>query len=263
MDIATLITSLSPWLLFILTIFIGMLATEVGVWVSRKTLPKDIKLRETTGSLMGPMLALLAFMLGFTFSITSSRFASRRELVVQQAQALSTCYLRTALVPAKQKHELATRLVQYTDMLVGLNTAAEVDPTIPRLEKLNMEIWDQAATLLNENMDSELRALYVQSINEVLEIYQKRKTVGLVYRIRSPIWTTLYLLFFLNMFLVGFEISGNKRRRVFNTALMAIAFALIVTLIADMDSRADSRNFKANLQPLNEVQKMMHDKGLN
>lgn len=260
MDIASLITSLSPWLLFIFTILIGLLATEAGVWVCKKILPKDIKLREVSGSLIGPMLALLAFMLGFTFSITSSRFATRRELVVQQAQALSTSFLRSALIPEKQKQEIRTRLVQYTDMLVNLKKSADIDPTIPMLENLNIEIWDQAASLLHENMDSELRALFVQGINEVVEVYQKRKTVGLVYRIRGSIWTTLYVLFLLNMFLVGFEIYGNKRRRIFNTTMMATAFALIVTLIADMDSRAESRNFKANLQPLADVQKMMHEK---
>ena len=65
------------------------------------------------------------------------------------------------------------------------------------------------------------------------------------------------------MFLVGYEISGFKRRRILNTPIMATAFALIVTLIADMDSAAYSRNFKVNRQPLIDVQKMMQDESLN
>jgi len=260
MDIASLITSLNPWILFPLVIGLGIAAAELGVWLGKKTIAKEGK-DGSISSMVGSMLALLAFMLGFTFSYTSTRFATRRELVVEQAKALSTCYLRSDLIPAKQKQEMRGMLVQYTDVLAGMKTSSDVDRSVPLLERLNMKIWDEAATLANETMDSELRSLYIRGINEVVEIYQKRKTVGLVYRIRGPIWTTLFVLFLLSMILAGYEISVHKRRRLFNVAFMATAFALIVTLIADMDSRAESRNFKANLQPLEDVQKMMHDRG--
>jgi len=262
MNIASLITSLNPWILFPVVIGLGIGASELGVWLRKKTIAKEGK-EGSIGSMIGPMLALLAFMLGFTFSITSSRFASRRELVVQQARSINTCYLRSGYIPEKQKQEIRGMLSQYTDLLVDLKNAADVDRTIPVLENLNIQIWNRAETLVHETMDSELRALYIESINEVVETYQKRKTVGLVYRIRGPIWTTLFLLFLLSMALAGYENSAHKRRRLLNIAFMATAFALIVTLIADMDSRSESRNFKANLQPLVDVQKMIHEKGVD
>ena len=261
MDLASLITSLHPWILFLLILAIGISATEFGVWLSKRAKPKEPK-EGPVGSLMGSMLALLAFMLGFTFSIASSRFASRKEIVIEEAKAISTCYLRCSLIPEKQKMEIRGFLREYTDLLVEIKDPAVINKTITRLEVLNLQIWDQAASLASENMDSELRTLYIESVNHVLDIFHKRKTVSLVYRIQPAIWMTLLSLYILSMFLVGYEISDYKRRRILNTPIMATAFALIVTLIADMDSAAYSRNFKVNRQPLIDIQKMMQDKSL-
>jgi len=262
MDFASLITSLHPWILFLLILAVGISVAEFGSWLSRKVLRKEPK-EGPVGSLVGSMLALLAFMLGFTFSITSSRFSSRKEIVIEEAKAISTCYLRCSLIPEKQRKEIRGFLREYTDLLVGIKDPAAINETVSRLEVLNLRIWDQAATLAGENMDSELRSLYIESVNHVLDIFYKRKTVSLVYRIQPAIWTTLLSLYILSMFLVGYEISDHKRRRILNTPIMTTAFALIVTLIADMDSAAYSRNFKVNRQPLIDVQKMMQEKGLN
>src|SRR5688572_5151648 len=126
MDVALLITSLHPWVLFLLTTILGVLIAEVGVWLARRSKEKEKKEGEASpGTLVGAMLALLAFMLGFTFSITSSRFADRKELVIRQSNALGTCYLRTSLLPEKQKTESRKLLREYTDILVQMQKASE------------------------------------------------------------------------------------------------------------------------------------------
>ena len=97
---ATFITYMPSWVLFILTLCIGLTAAECGVWVVKRREKKGVKDREASvGSLVGALLALLAFMLGFTFSITASRYSERKHLVVDQAKYIATCYLRTSLIP--------------------------------------------------------------------------------------------------------------------------------------------------------------------
>ena len=87
------------------------------------------------------MLGLLAFMLGFTFSITASRFNDRRHLMIQQANNLGTCYLRTDFIPEKQKWETRKLFAQYMKMLVGVTTSANAHTTLQKLEGIQTQIW--------------------------------------------------------------------------------------------------------------------------
>ncbi|ANE53172.1 hypothetical protein [Flavisolibacter tropicus] len=258
MDVATYITTLPSLVLFLLTVAIGELAAEAGHWVAkRKTKDATNEGAPSLGSLVGAMLGLLAFMLGFTFSITSSRFANRKELMVAQSNALGTCYLRTSFLPEKQKEETRKLLREYVDILVKMKNHKDVMQGVVRLDELHLLIWNQAASLAREDMDSELRMLYVTSLNEVIDIFGERKTVVLVFRIPSVLWTSLFLLYSISMFVVGYETGSFRIRRVMATPLMVSAFALIVTLIANMDSTKSEQRFRVSQQPLIELQQMM------
>src|SRR3954463_8890402 len=159
----TIVTSLPPWALFLLVWLYGILAGKAGAWV------KELKERKykddkpaSVASLLGALLGLLAFMLGFTFSITAARFSERKHLVVDQGKAIGTCYLRTDLLPDPQK--LATKRLfnEYMDLLVGTtNSAVSIQQNVTRLEALHLQIWNLAASLKNENMDPQLRSLYI------------------------------------------------------------------------------------------------------
>jgi len=53
----------------------------------------------STGAMVGAMLGLLAFMLAFTFGMATSFFQARREVVLSEANAIGTTYLRAAMLP--------------------------------------------------------------------------------------------------------------------------------------------------------------------
>jgi hypothetical protein len=65
------------------------------------------------------MLGLLAFLLAFTFGMAASRFELRRELVLDEANAIGTAYLRAALVPEPHRTEIRTFLRDYVDSRLG------------------------------------------------------------------------------------------------------------------------------------------------
>jgi hypothetical protein len=70
------------------------------------------------GAMVGAILGLLAFMLAFTFSLAASRFEARRQVILEEANAIGTTYLRARLLPEPQRSEVAKLLREYTD--VGL-----------------------------------------------------------------------------------------------------------------------------------------------
>ena len=67
------------------------------------------------GSFVGAMLGLLAFILAFTFGMTASRFDARRQLVLEESNAIGTTYLRAGLLPQTQGLEVRRLLREYAD----------------------------------------------------------------------------------------------------------------------------------------------------
>ena len=120
-----------------------------------------------------------------------------------------------------------------------------------------MQLWNQAVSLKDEDMDPPLRSLYVSSVNEVVDIFGERKTVVLIYRIPESVWAVLLILFLFSMFVVGLENSSFKLRRNLNVPILTAAFALVVVLISAMDKSTKAGQFTLNQQPLIDVQQMI------
>ena len=255
MNISSFISNLPSWVLFFLTFGIGMLATSAGSWLAQKRVHKG-----SVGTAVDAILGLLALILGFTFSITSSRFADRRELVVQQANAIGTSYLRTSLLPEKQKTEIRRLYQEYIDILVQFKRTEDVNKDLKRLGDIQMAIWNQTASLTHENMDSELRSLFTSSVNEVIDIASKRETVALIFRISGFLWISLFLLYTLSLFAIGYQMGTKDKHRIIDMPLLAAAaLALVIVMIADMDSSGRGR-FQVSQQPLVNVRLMMQEK---
>ena len=257
MDIATFFTSVPSWALFGLIVIIGMLFTEIGSWLGRRKFASGVKEPDAPiGTAVSAVLGLLAFMLGFTFSITAARFSDRKSLVISQANAVQTSYLRASLLPEKQKTTVRKLYREYTDLLVNMQDMEKPELSLPRMDEIHVLLWQQTASLPQEDIDSELRSLFTASVNEVIDLAGERNTVGLVFRIPNALWSALLLLTAMSMFAFGYQTGIHGTRRIFSAPILPIAFGLVIVLIADMDS-TNFRRFKVSQEPLENVQKMM------
>jgi uncharacterized protein YneF (UPF0154 family) len=263
MYIGAVISALPSWALFVLVMVVCVLAAELGAWMAKRRAKKGIKDPEAPiGTAVGAILGLLAFMLGFTFSLTESRFGNRKEQVIEQAKAINTCYLRANLIPEKQKKAIRKALREYINILVhkdlkSISYQNKVNKNaIARLEELHSQMWQQASTLVNEDLDGEIRTFFLGSLNDVINIYQERKTITLIFRIPDIIWTSLFLLTMIGTFVVGYQTGIFGTRRIISLPFMAAAFALVIVMIADMDSTGPDR-FQVSQQPLIDIKELI------
>ena len=88
--------------LFAAGLFIGMaVLLELG-----RRLRRHHRLRhgdsagEGVGAIEGAVFGLMGLLLAFTFSGAASRFEGRRQLIVDEANAIGTAYLRLDLLPS-------------------------------------------------------------------------------------------------------------------------------------------------------------------
>ena len=150
-------------------------------------------------------LALFALVLGFTFNMAASRFDARRTAVLEEANAIGTTYLRASLLPEPQRTEVAKLLREYAAVRVGGIQAENTEQAIARSEALHEMLWSQATASAESNPSSFMTGLFVQSLNEVIDLHAKRVLVGTRSRIPAVIWFGLFGLAMLGMAAVGYQ----------------------------------------------------------
>ena len=83
------------WALYIINIAIVLISAEAGWRLGnyRRQRP-DHEEDAPVGAIVGATIGLLAFLLAFTFGMAASRYDTRKQLVLQEANAIGTTYLR-------------------------------------------------------------------------------------------------------------------------------------------------------------------------
>ena len=105
------------WGVFLATVAVVLLAVEggfrLGQYRRRRSEQED---RPPVGEMVAATLALLGFMLAFTFGLAASRFDVRRGLVIDEANAIGTTYLRAGLLPEPHRSDVQSLLREYVDV---------------------------------------------------------------------------------------------------------------------------------------------------
>jgi hypothetical protein len=186
------------------------------------------------GGMVGSTLGLLAFMLAFTFGLAGSRFEDRRQVLLSEANAIGTTYLRAAMIPEPMSTESRNLLREYVDVrLEGVQQPGKLQQALARSEELHNQLWSQAVAATQKER-SPMTSIYVQSLNEVIDLHATR-LMALRSRVPAVIWIVLYVLGFLAMVLMGYQSGLANNRRSLAAVALIIGFALVLYLIADIE----------------------------
>jgi hypothetical protein len=223
------------WLFFLGTLALALLSLEFGYKIGRWRHASGLEEKDApVGGIVAANLGLLAFMLAFTFSFAASRFDARRQVVLEEANAIGTSYLRARLLPEPQQSEAARLLREYVDVRVRGVQERKIAEAALRSEAIQEQLWTQAIAAA-EKRPTPITGLFVQSLNEVIDIHAKRMLVGARSRIPMSIWVGLSALAVIGMLSVGYQVGLSATRRSPATLLLALAFAGVLLLIVDLD----------------------------
>lgn len=212
-------------------------------------------------SVVGSLQVLLAFMLGFVFAMASDRFDQRRELVLAEANAIGTTWLRARTLPEPYRQRIIPLLEAYVDLrLDGLprrprTVEEETAQAVAASNQLQERIWRQLTVLAQDQPRSLPVALFMESLNEMIDLQESRVTVALRFRVDPPVWWTLYFVAILTLLTAGYYIGrGGGRRRVITPLLLALASVLVLNI--DLD-RPAQRLFRVDYGALRDLQQSM------
>jgi hypothetical protein len=245
------------WALFAATVLLVFAAIEGGfrLAVMRKR-RSDEGIDAPIGSVIGGTLGLLAFLLAFTFGMAATRFDTRRELLLDEVNAIGTCYLRADLLPDPARLEVRQRLREYVHLRAeALKHPQNLPQVVVRSETIQDELWSQAVLVAKQDNDSEMHGLFVESLNDVIDFHTKRVVVG-QYHIPAIIWLALYLVSILSMVGVGYQFGRAGKCDVAISLCLALAFSIVICLIADLD-RVDQGSLQVSQQPMIELDRKL------
>ena len=168
--------------LFVTTILIVMLPMEGGYRLGRMAHRRSKQEKESpVSTIAGAVLALLAFILAFTFGIASNRFDARKELVREEANKIRAAWLQSDILPEPDRAEAKGLFRDYVKARVELVQSPDserVKSVLSQAERIQGRLWDMAVTNARKDMNSDVAALYMESLTEVFALHASRVAVG-------------------------------------------------------------------------------------
>ncbi|PWT95307.1 MAG: hypothetical protein C5B55_01485 [Blastocatellia bacterium] len=244
------------WTLLPITIAIALISVDAGFRIGRYRRKRTADEPEAPpAGMVGATLGLLAFMLAFTFGLAGSRFETRRQLVLSESNAIRTAYLRAELLAEPTRTNERTMLREYVETRLVGTQPDKIAESIAKSEDLHKRMWSEAATLV-EKEKTAITSLFVQSLNQIIELHEQRIVAGLRSRIPSAIWIGLYSLLILAMMAVGYQEAMASKRRSLAVLMLVIGFSTVMVLIADLD-RPGQGFLQVSQESMSDVRKSM------
>ena len=249
------------WGVFLLTVIMVLLSIWVGTLLgNRRRRQPDHEAESSLGTIIGATLGLLAFMLAFTFGIAAGRLQTRMQLLLDEVNAIGTTYLRAGLLLEPHRSEIQKLLREYVDIRANLAKESILQQTkklqeaLSRSETLHDQMWSHAVAMAGADRNSEIDALFISSLNEMIDLHNSRVTV-VQYRIPMAIWYALYLITILSMVAVGYQAGLSGKSSLKAGIVLALTFSVVILLIADLDRATGS--LRVSQQPMLEFQKKL------
>lgn len=244
------------WVLCTLLFVANLLLSEGGFRVGRLRARRASKEGDVAvETSVSAELLLLAFLLAFSFGIVASRFDHRRQIVLEEANAVGTTFLRAATLPVAQGEAVRRLLRDYVDVRLGGTTGGPIDHILRRSEAIHAQLWTEAVAAAAQDPRSVPIGLFIQSLNELIDLHSTRLMFALRSRLPPPVWIVLFTVGLLSFFTMGYQ-AGLTRSRSPSAIVVAFTFGAAIWLVADLD-RPGEGFLRVSQVPLIEVRQMM------
>jgi hypothetical protein len=227
-----------PWL-FGLAVFATVLLTfQLGRFLGRSG--PSVASADGLGLMDGAVFALLGLLLAFTFSAASTRFDLRRSLIVEEANAIGTARLRTALLPEELRPEAEALFDRYVEsrqrMFRLVPDEAAMAAEYDRGVAIQNRLW-ALATEAGRRPDA-VPAVHIQLLPALNAMFDIATTQTMTLRMHTPVLVhgVLWLAALIATLIAGHSTAHVPQRRYLVHAIpFALLMAGILYLIIDLE----------------------------
>ena len=251
----------NEWIILFPYLILMLAASEVGFRLGRRAASGATdQLKAQTSVVEGSLLGVLALLMGFTMSMAVSRFEVRKQLVLQEANAIGTAYLRTQLLPPPENAEMANLLREYVDARVEFVNAGEnadrLKAARANAARLQNEFWSRAVAYSQKDPNPVKAGLLLQALNEVIDL-ESARWMGFYNHVPETVILVNAIVAFLATIMVGYAYGLEGHRQIFSICLLALAITVVLSVIVDLD-RPRQGFIRVSQQPMIDLQNQLH-----
>lgn len=230
-----------PIVYFVVVFPLSLIALALGyLYTSRYAKALDDKSEWAFGLGQGAIFGLIALVLGFSFFFAAGRFDSRRSLVVNEADAIRTAYLRAGFLPPDKTTRFRNILIAYTR--TRLETFAKVAAGDVRGERLVDEkstdlqgrLWLMAANAARRDPRSPFYTDITRAVIDAINVSEEQ-AAALNDHVPRAIIGLILLCTILGALLLGLTFGRAKAPNALLSIIFCLLFAGTVFTIIDLD----------------------------
>jgi hypothetical protein len=226
--------------LFAVGLLLGMLLLlELGRRIGARRIARDPEGgRLGFGAVDGAVFGLMGLLVAFSFSGAATRFDARRQLVVEETNAIGTAYLRLDLLPADAKRSLQAKFREYLDTRIEvyqkLPDIAAARETLAKANALQGPIWAEAVAACKTGSNPQATILLLPALNQMIDITTTR-TMAAEMHPPAVVFIMLAVAALASSLLAGYGMAGGKSRSWVHMLAFAAIMAVTVYVILDIE----------------------------
>ncbi|HTZ54990.1 MAG TPA: hypothetical protein VMB20_07985 [Candidatus Acidoferrum sp.] len=238
------------WILPTLMFVIMSLAIELPYRLARFFSKFNPKI-DSINTVQAALLTLSAFVVGLSFSQASARFDARRSLVVREANAIGTTWLRAQQLDAPQARQFRRLLTDDTAARLAVyDKSSNPERDLQMRERADSDqraLWNIANTALRAHPTFGL-SLLTQSLNETIDIIAEQRQ-SLVSHVPTAIIILTLCLVTLGALSLGIRFAVSGSRPFFLSLIYVLAYVIVIEMMIDYD-RPNTGFVTISLTPL-------------
>lgn len=225
----------SPFIISAVLFCLIIIFYMLGNFLIKKILErKSESVNIELGSINGALLALLGLILAFSFSMASSRFDTRRQLIIEEANIVGTVILRMDVYPDSIKNVLKTNMKAYVEKRIDFYQAGMDIPKLVSLFKeadaIGKKIWSITAEYAKKDDITTRTSELIPALNDMIDITTTRRAAG-ESTIPDSIMYFLFTLCVCSSFLLGYD----NKRKIDWVILIGFSVMLSITVFTIID----------------------------
>jgi hypothetical protein len=223
-----------------ISLFVGIVVfLEIGYRLGRHNSEEHPdSAHQGIGVIEAAVFALLGLLLGFSFAGGMSRLDSKRQLIIQEANAIGTAYLRVDELPVNEQPEMRRLFREYLDTRLRvyerLPDLKAADQEIARAAQTQQEIWSHAVSASRNDPSQNTARLLLPAVNEMIDVTTAR-TIAMHTQLPLLIFSLLTGVALVSGLLAGYAMAERRRRSWLHMLVYAGVIAITVYAVLDLD----------------------------
>ncbi len=216
---------------------------------------------DSLGSLESSMLGLMALLLGFTFAMAISKFDTRRQVIIEEANDIGTAILRADLFPDSVRNLFRQDFKEYVEARIAYYDAGvdknKIDSALKKGNYYSGRIWSREALLSQSEPNRVSHMQMIPALNSMIDIVTVRESLRKT-KVPPVILLLLVILTLMSSFLVGYGYKGKRRNPVM-IAVFSLMTTITLYLILELDRpRRGILNLNSAAQHITELREMFN-----